>query len=265
MIDIIKNLISCNYTKSSNRNIEYIVEHYTTSRSSSAGSALSSRSWFNNPSAQASAHYIVDDTSTIQAVTDNNIAWHCGTKNGYRHKYCRNSNSIGIEIASNHKDKKSTNILAEDRGWYFTDASISKAVELTRYLMDKYNIPEDHVLRHYDVTGKICPAPFVNNESEWMAFKKRLKGGMSVSKSELLNSLTDEDCLLIVDRARELLKNKDGGAWSEEDRQWAQSLGLVNGADGRMMWLDFLTREQMVTILRRLLDKLGFNSVIKIK
>ena len=33
-----------------------------------------------------------------------NVAWHCGSMNGYKHKYCRNTNSIGIEMCS-RKDK----------------------------------------------------------------------------------------------------------------------------------------------------------------
>ena len=32
----------------------------------------------------------------------------------------------------------------------------------------------DHVVRHYDVTGKMCPAPYVDDEKAWEAFKKRL-------------------------------------------------------------------------------------------
>ena len=43
--------------------------------------------------------------------------------------------------------------------------------------MDKYGIDETHVLRHYDVTGKICGEPDVrNNGKEWEKFKKEIKG-----------------------------------------------------------------------------------------
>ena len=40
--------------------------------------------------------------------------------------------------------------------------------------MEKYNIPLENVLRHYDVTGKICPEPFVRNQVQWLDFKKKL-------------------------------------------------------------------------------------------
>jgi hypothetical protein len=41
---------------------------------------------------------------------------------------------------------------------------------------NKYNVPANHVIRHYDVTGKICPNPFVYNHTQhtWEAFKAAL-------------------------------------------------------------------------------------------
>ena len=40
--------------------------------------------------------------------------------------------------------------------------------------MNKYGVPASHVIRHYDVTGKICPNPYVYNTSAhtWDALKK---------------------------------------------------------------------------------------------
>lgn len=53
---------------------------------------------------------------------------------------------------------------------------MASAIELTQYLMKKYNVPADHVIRHYDVTGKICPNPYVYNTTKhvWDAFKKAI-------------------------------------------------------------------------------------------
>ena len=42
--------------------------------------------------------------------------------------------------------------------------------------MNKYNIPIERVCRHFDVTGKLCPEPFVRNENEWQDFLRRLRG-----------------------------------------------------------------------------------------
>ena len=95
-----------------------------------------------------------------------NVAWHCGSMNGYKHKYCRNTNSIGIEMCS-RKDKNGK--------YYIKEETIVSAIEHTNYLMQKYIIPVENVIRHYDVTGKICPRSFVEDEKLWLAFKDRLE------------------------------------------------------------------------------------------
>ena len=61
------------------------------------------------------------------------------------------------------RKKNAASLGATDKDWYFEGATVQSAIELTRYLMKKYNIPADHVIRHYDVTGKICPNPYVYN------------------------------------------------------------------------------------------------------
>ena len=101
----------------------------------------------------ASAHYIVGhDGKVYQSVEDGDIAWHCGAQK-YVHPECRNSNSIGIEMAVRKKD--SSTLLASDPDWYFEPATEQAAQELVREKMQEYGIPAENVLRHYDVTGKI--------------------------------------------------------------------------------------------------------------
>ena len=89
---------------------------------------------------------------------------------------CRNANSIGIEMCVRKKNTKSMG--ATDKDWYFEDATVEAAAELTRYLMNKYGVPASHVIRHYDVTGKICPNPYVYNTSAhtWDEFKRKISG-----------------------------------------------------------------------------------------
>ena len=41
--------------------------------------------------------------------------------------------------------------------------------------MKKNNIPIERVCRHYDVTHKICPEPFVRNEMAWQNFLDKLE------------------------------------------------------------------------------------------
>jgi N-acetylmuramoyl-L-alanine amidase CwlA len=42
---------------------------------------------------------------------------------------------------------------------------------LTAWLTCKYNLKEEDIIRHYDVTGKLCPLYFVKHEDEWIKFK----------------------------------------------------------------------------------------------
>ena len=143
--------------------IEFIVWHYVGGTSTAKNNA----DYFYNRYCGASAHYFVDSKEIWQVVEDNDAAWHCGTKNGYKHPKCRNSNSIGIEICC----KKDIN-----GNWYFEEETLKNAIELGQYLMEKYPQLKDESrhIRHYDVTGKICPQPFVKHVELWEDFKKDL-------------------------------------------------------------------------------------------
>ena len=76
------------------------------------------------------------------------------------------------------RKKNAASLGATDKDWYFEGATVQSAAELTRYLMKKYNVPADHVIRHYDVTGKICPNPYVYNTGTytWDSFKQAISG-----------------------------------------------------------------------------------------
>lgn len=40
--------------------------------------------------------------------------------------------------------------------------------------MKKYNVSIENVIRHYDVTHKVCQAPYVKDLKAWETFKERL-------------------------------------------------------------------------------------------
>ena len=124
--------------------IKYIVIHYT---ANDGDTDENNATYFTNNVVKVSAHYFVDSDSVTNTVPDNYIAYHCGA-HLYKHSYCRNANSIGIEICD---DVKNGTI-------YPTAKTIANVIELTKKLMKQYNIPQERVIRHYDVTGKICPA-----------------------------------------------------------------------------------------------------------
>lgn len=142
--------------------IKYVVIHYT---ANNGDTAQNNCKYFNSPNRKASAHYFVGRDGVFQSVQDIHTAWHCGGSS-YKHKYCRNANSIGIEMCSK----------IDGNGKYYIENSvIDNAIDLTKYLMDKYNISSSNVIRHYDVTGKTCPEPFVRDENLWENFKSQLE------------------------------------------------------------------------------------------
>ena len=156
--------------------IRYIVIHYT----GSEGTARDNINYFNAGNRGASAHYFIGQNGEIREYCDpaKYYAWHCGgSLEGSHHPYygkCTNRNSIGIEICTHNSGGT----------WTFTAAAVTAAVELTRYLMQKYNVPADRVVRHWDVTSKFCPrvpgwGP-VGGDAEWKKFCARLTGGAAV-------------------------------------------------------------------------------------
>ena len=149
---------SGNYAAGRSGPVEYIVIHYT---SNQGDTAKNNADYFAREKVGASAHYFCDENEIWQSVKDMDTAWHCGAKT-YRHPDCRNANSIGVEICMN--DKKGN----------VRQGSIETAAELVRYLMQRYGVPVDRVIRHYDVTGKYCPGPMVDDPALWTAFQQSL-------------------------------------------------------------------------------------------
>ena len=169
MKTIQNNLTTVNYNNgSSTSRIKYIVIHYT---ANNGDTAWGNTNYFKSSYRGASAHYFVDENSIWRCVQDKDISWHCGggLQGSGGHTYynqCLNSNSIGIEMCSR----------ISNGSYYFKDETIANCIDLTKYLMAKYNIPTSRVIRHYDVTGKNCPEPFVRDSTQWSNFKNRLVG-----------------------------------------------------------------------------------------
>ena len=161
MLKIQKKLSLINRTLANNRHIKYIVIHYV----GSVSTAKNNVDYFYQLKRTGSAHYFVDDDEIWQCVDDSNISWHCNTTGTYYHDECRNKNSIGVEMCCK-KD--------EQGNLYVTDQTMKNTQELVRYLMDMHGVKEENVIRHYDVTHKLCPAPLVADESKWNRFKKGL-------------------------------------------------------------------------------------------
>lgn len=164
-MEIKENLTNINFNKMSNKINKYIVIHYVGAISTAYNNSV----YFKNVNRNASANYFVDDNEIYRVVKDSDRAWHCGDKlkqgnGGSYYGKCINSNSIGIEMCC-YNNNGSLDI---------SEKTIANTIDLVKELMAKYNIPVENVIRHYDITNKICPAPLVEDESRWIDFKNRL-------------------------------------------------------------------------------------------
>ena len=158
--------IACNmanYRAGRTQPVRYIVMHYT---ANNGDTAKNNCDYYHRVGGlQASAHYFVDEHGAMQSVREGDTAWHCGAR-AYWHPECRNGNSIGIEMCSRKR---------ADGSYYILPETVANAAALAKDIMQRYGIDTDHVLRHYDVTGKRCPMPWVDDPAQWTEFKEILK------------------------------------------------------------------------------------------
>ena len=184
-INIIKDFLKVHITPKTRTSIKYLVIHFTAGSSSKPGRAKSAKHTFET--SQASADFCVDDRDIVQFNPDP-YKYYCWAV-GKSKTDITNSNSISIEICSNIKSGRSVKYANTD-GWYFTKETLENAKKLAKYLMKKYNIPKNRVVRHWDVNSKNCPGIVgwntgslyddngkkigQNNDSEWLKFKDSL-------------------------------------------------------------------------------------------
>ena len=160
--------------------------------------ALNNRNYFNNlaknHSRYVSSNYIVGlDGEVLECVPPEEIA------------YCTNqANEYSISIECCHPDSTGK----------FTDATETALAELCVYLLKRYGLTADDIIRHYDVTGKQCPlywAPTKYQPAEvangrFAAFKDRVRNmlGNAPDVPESVEELPF--CVKIIDNALNIRK-----------------------------------------------------------
>ena len=226
------------YSGRGGNSIKYIVVHYT---AGNGDTAMNNAQYFhNNSGLNASAHYFVDENSVVQSVRDTDGAWHCGgpleSSHHPLHNICMNRNSLGVEMCSDKVNGK----------YVIAAQTVDHTVELVRWLMDKYGIDVDHVVRHYDVTGKDCPEPWVRDESLWRKYKARLTAKDPIE--EEIKAMTDKEFAQYMDRYLAAKANQQPHPYAAEAWSKAKAAGIVDGAKPQCP----LTREQLAVILQRL-------------
>jgi len=144
----VKKALSSNYgDKRKVSELKYIVIHYT---GNNKDTAKGNANYFASAKKKAGANCFVDGKGTWKSTPIRNVPYSVGVLHNRKYAKlwgkCTNRNSINIEIAC-------------DAGNYLpTKKAVENAIELTKYYMKKYNIPQSHVVRHKDVCGKQCPA-----------------------------------------------------------------------------------------------------------
>ncbi|MEU6720279.1 peptidoglycan recognition family protein [Nonomuraea sp. NPDC046802] len=145
-----------NYSPGRSKPIRYIVVHVT------QGSYAGTISWFQNPSSQVSAHYVIrsSDGDVTQMVRDGDTAYHARSAN---------PEALGIE----HEG------FVDNPSW-FTDAMYRSSAALTRHLADKYGIPRTraNIVGHNELPGNDHTDPGPN--WNWGYYMSLVNGGGSV-------------------------------------------------------------------------------------
>jgi len=131
-----------------------LVIHWTANQGKGAN-AVANRNYFNNPTTIASAHYIVDDTQIVQCLPENEMGYHVGA-NSYKPEALKqlssypNNCTIGIEMCVNSDGN--------------FQAMYQNTVEHAADILKRYGWGVDKLWRHFDITGKNCPAYFVSDD-----------------------------------------------------------------------------------------------------
>lgn len=142
-----------------------IVIHYTANPGTSADN---NRSYFEGlaetGATSVSSHFIIGmEGEIVQCIPMTEVAYASNN---------RNDDTISIECC--HQDKTGE----------FTSDTYDSLVSLTAALCVEYNLKEEDVIRHYDVTGKPCPLYYVDHEDMWTAFKDDVMKKAAVLKVE---------------------------------------------------------------------------------
>lgn len=133
-----------------------IAVHYVANPGSSA---LANRNYFDSPDSETSSHFIVGlEGEVIMCVPLNE-------KSSATNE--RNRDTVSVEVC--HPDATGE----------FSPVTRAALVRLLAWLCEKFELSEENLIRHYDVTGKMCPLYYVEHPEEWDALKWDVKEAMN--------------------------------------------------------------------------------------
>lgn len=159
--------------------VKGIVMHYT---ANAGGTARNHKNYFNNLNGTyASAHVFVDDLEALCIIPYDEVAYHANdtvkyNADGtiYKPLYSKIGNAnysmIGIEMCL-------------DRNGNITEQTFQNSVKAAKEIIKQYpHITRDMIVRHFDVTGKNCPASWVAKPSELERFRNAVFSNVEPSK-----------------------------------------------------------------------------------
>lgn len=172
--------------RSKNEKPEWIVVHYVGMTETQGNADRAARSIIRS-SREASTHYVVGSDKIINILPIKLAAYHVGGNDENKKIDCYNGNSIGVDLCERKENADEKSVECDD--WYFDDKTLSHAALFIASLAIKAGIPLDRIVRHYDVTGKMCPRPFVGedinahtgktHDQSWFEFKNAIARHMN--------------------------------------------------------------------------------------
>lgn len=149
--------------------VKKLVIHWTANYGATAANHFN---YFNSLNGRyASAHIFVDKNEALCIVPLDEVAYHCndGVHRGVP-ELRPNGNflSIGVEMC------------VEKDGTFHPD-TIKRTEVVMAELCKMYNLdPVDDIVRHYDITLKSCPTPWVRDKQQFINFKNNVKAKLDV-------------------------------------------------------------------------------------
>ena len=177
--------------KRDKNNIKYLIYHYTGMKNDKM--AIKKLTSLNS---NVSCHYYITKSGKIiQMVPDLYIAWHAG-KSRWGNNKSLNSKSIGIEISNP----------GHEYGYIeFNDKQIKCIINISKLIIDKYNIKKNKILGHSDIAPLRKKDP--GEKFPWKLLSKKKIGIWHDVNSKKLKSLRGKKLELNLNKFVNYLKN----------------------------------------------------------
>lgn len=193
----------------------------------------------------ASAHIFVDKDSATCIIPLNEVAFHCNdvqkhNKDGSVYRplekvlgYNGNLRTVSIEMC------------VEKDGTIHPD-TIKRSIKVSAELCQMFKLKSSDIVRHYDVTGKNCPAPFVDDVKKFESFKKEVdkilnppKKAVKIPTSILKEGSKGSDVKILQEKLGIKVDGIFGKVTEEKLKEYQKKRGLkVDGVVGINTWKD---------------------------